>query len=121
VVLKGHRSDPLQALAYDAFLTIRRILQKNDDMHELFAEVWNLRRQNGSHPSTGPMKTLFSLVGQWGWLWDTPFHIQRPDMGQLPLLDQPKNWFCIRFGTLFDVNDGRTLSNRHLDGFQERT
>ena len=33
VVLKGHRSDPLQALAYDAFLTLRRILQKNDDVH----------------------------------------------------------------------------------------
>ena len=92
-VLKGHRSDPLQALAYDAFLTLRRIPQKNDEVHELFAEVWNLRRQNGSRPSTGPVRTLMTLVGQWGWLWDFPFHIHRPDKGQSLLLDQPKNWF----------------------------
>ena len=86
VVLKGHRSDPIQALAYDTFLTMRRLLQKDDSLHDLFSEVWSLRRDSGSSPVTGPMQIMYKLAHQWGWIWASPFSFIRPVEGELQLV-----------------------------------
>ena len=106
VCLKGHRSDPLQALPYEAFVVFRRLLSKRESVRELFQRVWTLRQEQGGNPVRGPVWLLRRVVSMMGWEWNEPFVFDKPEQGELALLDQPKNWWNHKYARRCESNSG---------------
>ena len=89
-MVNGVRTDPDQALAVRALVTIRRLLLKWPHLHQLWVDTWEHEKQRSHHARPhGPVGTLRRILHRWGWGMelltdkDLPVHLLKAPRGWL--------------------------------------
>ena len=67
----GHTTDPVWAVAYDAFLVCGRVLHRQPELVPLFGRVWQLRVGTRAN-LVGPVGNLCNAAKQLGFSWSAP-------------------------------------------------
>ena len=78
----GHRCDPVQVVAYRAWVTLRNMCLKYPQLATFAASIWSSHLELPHNTIWGPIHSAFRAVAKIGWTWNRNFEQFQKPCGQ---------------------------------------